>query len=102
VIEKVEGNARTAAGAATGTPWSHPSCAQNGRSGAAQPVANAHSCRYERVPSAHPYAEVSIFIRDQQCSDKYVAEYSHPPLGACLIGRISTALTMGHVHTQIK
>jgi hypothetical protein len=24
---------------------------------------------------AHPYAEISIFIRDQQCREKYVAEH---------------------------
>jgi hypothetical protein len=35
---------------------------------ALQSESTGHS-RYERVPSAHPYAEVSISIRDQQYSE---------------------------------
>ena len=38
-------------------------------------------CRCERVPSAHSYAEISVFIRDQQCCERYVAEHWYPPLG---------------------
>jgi hypothetical protein len=39
------------------------------------------TCRCERVSSAHPYAEAGIFIRDQQCCERYVAEHWYPPSG---------------------
>ena len=44
--------------------------------------AGSRSCRCERVPFVHPYAEVSISIRDQQCGEQYVAKHWHPP-SAC-------------------
>ena len=42
-----------------------------------RPGSTAHS-RCER-PFAHSYAEVCISIRDQQCSERYVAERWYPP-----------------------
>ena len=38
-------------------------------------------CRCERVPPSHSYAEASIFIRDQQCRERYVAGRWYPTLG---------------------
>ena len=62
-----------------GRTWQqNPRRARIGMIGAS---ASARSCRCERVPSAHSYAEVSIFIRDQQCCDRYVAEHWYPPFG---------------------
>jgi hypothetical protein len=57
----------------TGEP--NPSTAQPSRHGPVPAVrGHARTCRCERVPSAHSYAEVSIFIRDQPCCERYVAE----------------------------
>src|SRR5215472_8197589 len=39
------------------------------------------SCRCERVPPSHSYAETSISIRDQQCRERYVAGRWYPTLG---------------------
>ena len=36
------------------------------------PSGTARICRCERVLSAHSYAVVSIYIRDQHCSERYV------------------------------
>ena len=43
-------------------------------------VAHARTCRCERVPSAHLYAEASIPIRDLQCV-RHVAENPYPSPG---------------------
>ena len=39
------------------------------------------TCRCERVPASHSYAEASISIRDQQCRERYVAGRWYPTLG---------------------
>ena len=40
------------------------------------------SCRCARVPSLHPYAEVSTSIRSQQCGEGHVAELWYLPSGS--------------------
>src|SRR5215813_14390118 len=47
----------------------------------AGPLPGDRTCRCERVPPSHSYAEASISVRDQQCRERYVAGRWYPTLG---------------------
>ncbi len=49
------------------------------RSARRRPLAELRSCRCERVPPMHSYAELASPSGDQQCSERYVAEHWYPP-----------------------
>jgi hypothetical protein len=61
------------------------------------------TCRCERVPPSHSYAEASISIRDQQCHERYVAGAgTHPRVGQIADYSLLCPLALGSVVEHIS